>query len=410
MRLHTLSSLTLAIVLGLVACPVSSFASAPDSPGEAPPGTAQADGTQAASGTSRSRPSGSARSRRREPKSMPDGRPTSIRQDKRTPTAAASPARRSPTTVERARVTHPTVAAHPPTVVKIPYTGPAPAATVSLAHSRDHRFAHPRPHWVRPLPGHPVPAHRWYRPWYTHWWVHPYYRWMHATVVFVHFDFTPDPWGPAWLPPPRAGWDWVPGHWAGAIWVPGHWRPIAPAPAWYRVPWRFVPGFWAGPIYVEGYWRQEARPDWVWVEGEYLADGSYLPGHWEPVGPGPEGYVWEPGFWDGQDWIEGYWRPAARAGYRWVSAHYDPDGSHHAGYWEPLEQRAGWVWIPGWFDGDQWQPGYWVKQSDYDNADPDAWTPPEGWDDGWDNTTPPPSADESDAESAPLALPVGANP
>jgi hypothetical protein len=91
--------------------------------------------------------------------------------------------------------------------------------------------------------------------------------------------------------------------------------------------------------------------------------------------------VWEAGFWDGQYWVEGYWRPQTRASYAWVSPWLDDDGIYHTGYWEPTEDKPGMVWIPGWFDGDEWQEGQWVSRAEYDKADPENWQPDAGWDD-----------------------------
>jgi len=108
--------------------------------------------------------------------------------------------------------------------------------------------------------------------------------------------------------------------------------------------------------------------------------------------------VWEPGYWDGKYWVEGFWRPEERAGYRWVSSWLDQDGIEHAGYWEPLEDRPGYVWIPGWFDGEKWIEGYWVTQEEYEDANPDDYKPDDGWNDQ--STTPPPS------DEPPPAIPV----
>jgi hypothetical protein len=42
------------------------------------------------------------------------------------------------------------------------------------------------------------------------------------------------------------------------------------------------------------------------------------------------------------------------------------------------------VWIPGWFDGNEWIDGYWEDQQTYQNTDLESWQPEEGVDDGWD--------------------------
>jgi hypothetical protein len=270
-----------------------------------------------------------------------------------------------------------------------------------LVVSTDHRYARPDPFATVPRPAHPAPRYVWYRPYWTHWWVHPYWRWTHATTVVVAFDFTPDPWDAPWVPPPRAHWVWIPGYLHGAFWVPGHWEPAFGAAVWYGVGWTWVPGWWMGTIYVDGYWRRADRAGWRWIDGYYLEDGEYVRGWWEPVGPPPRaGMVWEAGYWDGRDWVEGFWRPEQRAGYRWVCAWLDADGVYHAGYWEPTEDRPGQVWIPGWFDGERWIEGYWVPQSEYDAADPEHWQP----DPGWDAREAP--ADGAEGDEVPPALPV----
>lgn len=350
-----------------------------------------------------------ASAKKREPTRTRTGGPVSTPAPKRPAEARkANPAVK----VERAKpaIARPSIQA-PKVSARVPFEAHHAERHVPAWQTTDHRYGHPAAHHVPAYPhaGHPPPHHGWYRPWYTHWWVHPYYRWVHVTHVVVWFEFAPDPWVATWAPPARAGWVWVPGHYAGPLWVPGHWAPAAGAPAWYGARWVFVPGWWMGPTYIEGYWRVDHRSDgdWVWVEGAYQADGSYIPGYWKPSGPEPAGYTWEPGFWNGEDWVEGYWRPVAREGYAWVRAHLNSDGTFEAGYWEPLEQRPGMVWVPGWFDGETWQSGYWVEQGEYDAADPDKWTPPEGVDEGWNEPESAPPTSATEGAEIPLALPAG---
>lgn len=273
--------------------------------------------------------------------------------------------------------------------------------------SNDHRYARPDPHHVRPAPGAtPPPGPAWYRPYYTRWYVHPYYRWVVATYVVVAFTFEVQPWVVTWAPPPRAGWVWEPGYWSPmGFWVPGHWQPLSPPPSLYpTAAYVYVPGWWQGGIYVEGYWRLAERGGWSWVDGYYLADGTYVAGHWAPSGKAPSGYVWESGFFDGEAWHEGFWRPQLRAGYTWVNAWFDQDGVYHGGYWMPTETKPDSVWIPGWFDGNRWIEGYWVTEAEYTAADPGAWTAPEGWSDGRSAESVAPAPAEG--EDVPLAIPV----
>ena len=269
-----------------------------------------------------------------------------------------------------------------------------------------------------------MPHHTAYRPYYTRWYVHPWYRAYYSTWVVVSFDFVPSPWVVTWVPPSRPGWEWIPGYYdVYGYWVPGYWAPVYSAPTYNGVQYVYVPGWWQDDLYVEGYYRPEYRDDgdWNWVEGYYLEDGTYVPGHWEPVGASPDGYTWEPGFFDGETWIEGFWRPTYRAGFTWISAWYDEDGIFHTGYWEPTQANPGAVWIPGWFDGNQWVEGYWVSEAEYSSTDPNDWQPEAGWNDGWDPSTGeledeaddvyyyyydnPEAGDETHAD-VPLALPV----
>ena len=254
--------------------------------------------------------------------------------------------------------------------------------------SRDVRYSRPHTRVVRPVyRGHvrvTVPRYYGYRPYYTRWYCHPWYRYRYSTVAVVGFGFSVYAWNDWWIPPARAGWRWSPGYWAWGYWHPGHWVPIRTAPVGYV----YVPGWWEDEVYVEGYYRSEARADWAWTDGYYLDDGTHVRGHWAPSGPGPEGYVWEPGFWDGEAYVDGFWRPEFRVGYLWVSAFYDTDGILHSGYWVPDEERRDEEWIPGWFDGNEWVEGYWVPLEEMTTEALESWVPPEGYDDGWDEPTP----------------------
>lgn len=346
--------------------------------------------------------------RKREPRRTRSGGPVSTPAPKRPAAVHRSPSE-GRTERHRPSVRRPTHRV-PAVSLRVAYERHASGHHRPAWQTTDSRFAHPAPRHVPAYwhAGHPAPRHNWYRTWYTHWWVHPYYRWVHPTHVLVALDFTPDPWVVGWAPPLRAGWEWTPGWWVGPRWAPGHWRPQTPAPAWYGVGWTWVPGWWLGRAYVDGYWRVERRADgeWEWVEGEYQEDGAYVPGHWRPVGAEPSGYTWEPGFWNGEEWVEGYWRPVARDGYHWVTAHLNEDGVFEAGYWEPDQDWPGMIWVPGWFDGVKWVPGYWVSDAEYEAADPDTWTPPEGVDAGWDEDPVDPPTAASEGVEVPLALPA----
>jgi hypothetical protein len=142
--------------------------------------------------------------------------------------------------------------------------------------------------------------------------------------------------------------------------------------------------------------------DWVWIDGHYNEDGSYIPGHWRPVADAPDGYVWEPGFFDGQVWVEGYWRPARRDGYHWVAATYDGDGIYDAGYWDPRRRQARLRLGPGLVRRepvDRGVLGHGGRVQEHRSVELPG---RRGWNDGWDD-----KADRSAAdEGPPIAIPV----
>lgn len=271
-----------------------------------------------------------------------------------------------------------------PTRAVRPYDARRRPTTRPLYRTRDHRYARPSYRHVRPYRGttYVVPARSYYRPYYTRWYVHPYYRHVYATRGVVGFGFSTYAWRDTWTPPVRAGWSWNAGYWnQWGYWVPGYWAPRARVRA--PVGYVYVPGWWDNDAYIDGYYRKQARSGWDWVDGYYLENGTYIRGHWKPNQPPRDGYVWEAGFWDGESWVEGFWRPEWRTNFSWVTAYYDEDGVFHAGYWMPQSERAGAVWVPGWFDGNSWIPGYWEDANTYQGADVSNWQPDEGWDDGW---------------------------
>jgi hypothetical protein len=264
-----------------------------------------------------------------------------------------------------------------------------------VVHSGDPRYSRPASYGVRPTGPTRPPTVVTYRGWYTGYYCHPWYRWQYGTGAVVWFGWTPYPWYNTWIPPYRAGWGWSPGYWNYGYWYPGYWTPVGPAPVGFV----YVPGWWENDAYVEGYYRSETRDDWDWVDGYYLDDGTYVRGHWQPTGDAPEGYVWEAGFWDGEEYHDGFWRPEFLDGYVWLSSYYDEDGVYRAGYWMPQEEKPGHQWIPGWFDGTDWVPGYWVTDEEVEREDVKAWTPPEGVRDGWDTPAAPPAPADGPPEA-----------
>lgn len=98
---------------------------------------------------------------------------------------------------------------------------------------------------------------------------------------------------------------WVSGHpGPGGYWVAGHCARVGAPP---RAGWVYVPGYWNGAIWISGFWRPTARAGFRWVEERVSEDGAYETGYWEPEGGGPEGAIWRPGYWDGARWVEGGW-------------------------------------------------------------------------------------------------------
>ncbi|MFM2246638.1 MAG: hypothetical protein RL071_2712 [Pseudomonadota bacterium] len=273
----------------------------------------------------------------------------------------------------------------------------------------DPRTARPNP--VRRLPhpeaSGPPPANYGYGPRYTMWWVYPWWRYTSPTTVIVVLPGVLYPWMIGWEGPPRDGYLWLEGHTMAGYWWPGSYQPTLSPPEFYGVPYVWVDGYWIGARYVEGFWRPERRldGDWVWVDGAYDAEGAYHPGTWEPAAPWPAGMTWEPGFFDGQQWVEGFFRPPSRAGFVWVEARVDPaNGVRHNGHWLPLEQRPGHVWSPGWFDGRQWNEGTWVTSAALAAGVPSDWAPAPGAEpDGGARVAEP---DLTPAGELPLAVPV----
>ena len=68
---------------------------------------------------------------------------------------------------------------------------------------------------------------------------------------------------------------------------------------------------------------------------------------------------------------------------RWAEGYFDEEGIFYAGYWVPVTDQDGFVWIPGWFDGKAWIEGYWVRDAEAYSEDIADWEPAEGWDGGW---------------------------
>lgn len=273
-------------------------------------------------------------------------------------------------------------------------------------YGADPRTSRPNPVQRRPHPeaGAQAPQRRGYGPHYVRWWSHPYWRYQ-SCVTIVVLGGALYPWAVGWMGPPRDGYIWVEDQsWAG--WVPGSYAPATVAPEFGGVAYVWVDGFWVGETYIDGFWRPERRLDgaWVWVDGAYDTAGVYHPGYWEPADAWPEGMTWEPGFFDGHQWVEGFWRPAARAGFLWVEARMDSAGVRQAGHWLSLESRPGSVWVPGWFDGHRWVEDGWAPIATVQAVDLGAFEPAAGVNAGADQPRDEPSITPSG--ELPLAVPL----
>ena len=92
------------------------------------------------------------------------------------------------------------------------------------------------------------------------------------------------PWSVNYTPTPRPGWSWITGVYVRGVYHPGHWVPATTPP---RADLIWVAGHWANDAYVDGYYRVQHKPDYIWVDGYYAADGIWIEGYWGPDAPPP---------------------------------------------------------------------------------------------------------------------------
>ncbi len=72
-----------------------------------------------------------------------------------------------------------------------------------------------------------------------------------------------------------------------------------------------------------------------------MSAGHWHPGYYRPVTPPPApGYVWEDGYWVGQDYVDGYWRIEEIDGMIWIDGEYDDSGEYDDGYWAEADTGA----------------------------------------------------------------------
>lgn len=90
----------------------------------------------------------------------------------------------------------------------------------------------------------------------------------------IHLGF--DGWNRRAAPVVRTGYAWIPGHVDNAgFWVPGHYRPVMSRPGY-----EWEPGYWRGAVYVDGFWRPNHVQGLRWVPGHYTDNRGFMPGHW----------------------------------------------------------------------------------------------------------------------------------
>ena len=86
----------------------------------------------------------------------------------------------------------------------------------------------------------------------------------------------------------------------------------------------YTPARPAVVVHVDAFtphYQPPARAGFVWIDGAYDPYGNWIPGYYEPVQT-RAGYAWVPGYWAGNAWVAGFWRPTARAGYYWNPGYY----------------------------------------------------------------------------------------
>ncbi len=112
-------------------------------------------------------------------------------------------------------------------------------------------------------------------------------------------------------------------------------------------------------IGVPGFWRLSVRPGFTWVDGFWKGE-IYVPGYYRPNRDRGRNWAWVPGHWGGDRWLPGRWRPSQRAGYDWIEGHWTREGEWIEGFWRPLARAPrGMVWEPGYWNARGWVEGFW---------------------------------------------------
>jgi len=154
---------------------------------------------------------------------------------------------------------------------------------------------------------------------------------------------------------PRPGYIWTPGYWRWDVrtrhhmWYPGTYVPERSGFTWVPAHWEHGPRGW---FFRPGYWAGR--------NGGPVGPGAGgpAPGSMEVRVPPPApriepvvqrpGFVWTPGYWrwDGRryDWVAGRYEHS-RPGFRWTAAGWErgPNGvwHFHEGYWTPMDPGPG---------------------------------------------------------------------
>ncbi|MEW6516388.1 MAG: hypothetical protein AB1439_05715 [candidate division FCPU426 bacterium] len=98
---------------------------------------------------------------------------------------------------------------------------------------------------------------------------------------------------------------------------------------------------------------------YIWVEPYSLQEDVVVPGFWRLRDRA--GFIWVDGYWNGAYFCPGYWKPLKSCGSQWVWVPGHWWGKYWIeGKWRPAK-RTGYTWREGhWTRNGEWEEGYWV--------------------------------------------------
>jgi len=121
----------------------------------------------------------------------------------------------------------------------------------------------------------------------------------------------------------------------------------------------FVEGYQPeGGVAVQGFYRPRARPGTKWVRGHFDA-AKWVAPHFRPVRK-KAGSTWVRGH-RGPDgfWVSGHWRKVNQPGHRWVAGRLTAGRWRH-GHWRPAAKKANHIWVGGYSSPrGNWMVGHW---------------------------------------------------